>query len=292
MKVTAVVVTYNRKEMLLECLEGLLKQTRPIDEIVLINNASSDGTDKFLKENGILEHDIIHYCKLENNTGGAGGFYHGMKVAIERGADWLWTMDDDIEPEPDALKVQLSYTNMSECINATKIFTENGETQYWEQFYDPFTARLFDLKNRSFENGQNWCCVNVACFEGMLVSKNLIEKIGFPEPGYFIYQDDTVYGIKASFFTNVVYVKTAIFRKKIYSYGNMNPFRVYYTLRNNFKVKRDITHMDQVGSGDKLSNFIFLLSQLRITLQGLRFDFSRNMLKSIIKGWLHGLQGK
>ncbi|MEF1284800.1 glycosyltransferase family 2 protein [Vibrio sp. M250220] len=292
MKVSAVVVTYNRKNMLLECLAGLLNQTRNVDEIILVNNASTDGTDELLKESGYLDNPLIHYCKLESNTGGAGGFSYGMKVAIERGADWVWTMDDDIEPEPETLEVQLSYTELSECINATKVFTENGETQYWEQFYDPFTARLFDMKNRAFENGREWCCVNVACFEGMLVSAKLIEKIGFPEQDYFIYQDDTVYGIKASFYTNVLYVKPAVFRKKIYGYGNMNPFRVYYTLRNNFKVKRDISQMEQIGSGDRLSNFIFLLSQLKVTFQGLRFDFSFNMIKSILKGWLHGFQGK
>lgn len=292
MKVSAVVVTFNRKEMLLECLEGLLKQTRPVDEIVLINNASTDGTSELLKESGYLEHELVHYCELAENTGGAGGFHHGMTVALERGADWVWTMDDDIEPDPKTLEVQLSYTDISQCINATKVFVENGETQYWEQFYDPFTARLFDLKNRAFENGREWCCVNVACFEGMLVSRTLIDKIGLPDPSYFIYQDDTVYGIKASYFTNVLYVKSAIFRKKIYGYGNMNPFRVYYTLRNNFKVKRDIAHFNQVGAGDRVSNFIFLISQFRLSIQGLKFEFSNKMLKSIIKGWMHGFQGK
>jgi len=292
MKVIAVVVTFNRKDLLLECLRGLLNQTRKVDEVILVNNASTDGTEELLKANGILDEPLITYFHLDKNSGGAGGFEFGMKKAHESGADWIWTMDDDIEPDPKTLEVQLSYSDMSECINATKIFTENNEVQYWEQYYDPFTARLLDLKNTAFENGLDWCGVNVACFEGMLISRNIIDKIGFPDPDYFIYQDDTVYGIKASFFTNVIYVKNAVFRKKIYGYGNMNPFRTYYTLRNNFKVKRDISHMDQIGSGDRLANFIFLLSQLRVTVEGLKYEFSSNMLKSIVKGWRHGLQGK
>ena len=115
--VCAVVVTYNRKDLLVECLESLLQQTRPLDGIYIIDNASNDGTPGYLKEKGfiqelppkesnepwerkfILTYKLpIYYVRMHENTGGAGGFYEGVKRAYEKGYDWLWLMDDDADP--------------------------------------------------------------------------------------------------------------------------------------------------------------------------------------------------
>jgi rhamnopyranosyl-N-acetylglucosaminyl-diphospho-decaprenol beta-1,3/1,4-galactofuranosyltransferase len=117
--VCAVVVTYNRKNLLIECLEALRKQTRPIQGIYLIDNASTDGTPELLLEKGYIselppenlkepwekefiiqnltngEEIKLHYVRMHENTGGAGGFYEGVKRGYERGYDWLWLMDDD-----------------------------------------------------------------------------------------------------------------------------------------------------------------------------------------------------
>lgn len=89
MKVAAVVVTYNRKELLRECLQALLNQTRPLDEIIVVDNASTDGTDQMIPE----EFPQITHVRLPENIGGAGGFHEGMKLAYEKGHDWIWVMD-------------------------------------------------------------------------------------------------------------------------------------------------------------------------------------------------------
>ena len=148
--VCAVVVTYNRKDLLLECLEGLLKQTRQIDAIYLIDNASTDGTPEILLDNGYISklppkeisepweveidynNDIlvgsfddgielkeskiknnikIYYVRMDGNTGGAGGFYEGTKRAYDCGYKWLWLMDDDAEPEKHALEKLAAHFN-------------------------------------------------------------------------------------------------------------------------------------------------------------------------------------
>jgi len=102
-KIAAVVVTYNRKDLLKECLDALLNQTRPLDSIILIDNASTDGTPEFLKEKGYLDNPKIDYVRLPENTGGAGGFHEGVKRGYEKGYDWLWLMDDDALPEKSSL---------------------------------------------------------------------------------------------------------------------------------------------------------------------------------------------
>ena len=76
-KVEAVVVTYNRKEMLIQCLDAILNQTSEVDKVIVIDNNSTDNTPDYLKEKGYLDNEKIFFQKLEKNTGGAGGFYKG-----------------------------------------------------------------------------------------------------------------------------------------------------------------------------------------------------------------------
>lgn len=292
MKVAAVVVTFNRKELLLETLSGLANQTRSVDKILLIDNASTDGTHQLLEERGVLGWDNLEYHNLPKNTGGAGGFSYGMQLAVDLGFDWVWTMDDDIEPDHTALEKLLEYTDISECINCRKVFTGNGETQYWEQYFDFETCRLIDLKNASFRSGKDWCSVNVACFEGMLASRDLIVKISVPDPDYFIIHDDTVFGIKASFHTNVIYVRDAVFHKKIYSYGAITPMRCYYMIRNCFKLRREVYATGLVGRATAFTKFLFFLNLIVITAKSLNSRKELAVAKSLLNGWLDGWREK
>ncbi|MDE6020493.1 MAG: glycosyltransferase, partial [Ruminococcus sp.] len=93
--VAAVIVTYNRKELLEKNIEMLLKQTMQFDKIFIIDNCSTDGTYDYLCEKGFLSNSIFEYIKTESNIGGAGGFYTGTKAAYDFGADWIILMDDD-----------------------------------------------------------------------------------------------------------------------------------------------------------------------------------------------------
>lgn len=112
-KVAAVVVTYNRKELLRECLGGILSQTRPVDALIIVDNHSTDGTPESLKQLSFI-HEIpyklndnaeisnvvrstqvpgrdisVHYVRTRKNIGGAGGFHEGMKRACGKGYNWV-----------------------------------------------------------------------------------------------------------------------------------------------------------------------------------------------------------
>lgn len=107
-KVTAVVVTYNRIELLKECINSLQMQQSLVEsagdvqlDILIVDNASNDGTHEWI--DGLTAEKEFHALHLSENTGGAGGFYSGMKWAVEHGADYVWIMDDDTIPEEDAL---------------------------------------------------------------------------------------------------------------------------------------------------------------------------------------------
>ena len=104
-RVTAVVVTWNRKALLLECLECLRRQTAKAD-ILVVDNASTDGTGEALRP--MIEAGEIAYVNTGKNLGGAGGFQFGVKAAVEAGCDYVWIMDDDSMPTPTALEALLS----------------------------------------------------------------------------------------------------------------------------------------------------------------------------------------
>src|ERR1039458_3362182 len=106
----ACVVIFNRVSLLRECLYSLRRQSRMLDCIVVVDNASTDNTEEVLAR----EFAEVQVVRLLDNVGGAGGFRAGMEWAYSHGFRWFWVMDDDIELQPDALEVMLRYRELSD----------------------------------------------------------------------------------------------------------------------------------------------------------------------------------
>jgi rhamnopyranosyl-N-acetylglucosaminyl-diphospho-decaprenol beta-1,3/1,4-galactofuranosyltransferase len=215
-RVAAVVVTFNRKELLCECLDALLAQTFPVSRIVLIDNASSDGTADLLADRGYLDSEILDYVRLPVNSGGAGGFHEGVKRGYDAGFEWLWLMDDDVEPMPDALDKMLSHADVSQCIQGCKVFRD-GQSENWERWanIDESGRRSASLEPQDL----GYIRAETGCFEGMLINRHIISVIGFPDKRFFVGGDDVAYGYLASKHTQVIYLREACFLKKINKFG-------------------------------------------------------------------------
>ena len=102
-RIVCVVVTFNRRPLLMESLAAIRAQTRRPDAIIVVDNASSDGTSDALRS----EFADVEAVVLTRNTGGAGGFAVGMAMALADGADLVWLLDDDAVAEPGALEALL-----------------------------------------------------------------------------------------------------------------------------------------------------------------------------------------
>ncbi len=305
--VAVVLVTYNRKELLLGCLQGIFHQSRLPDAVYIIDNASSDGTPQLLQKHGFLgalppdridtnwnasksmENGlIIRYTRMANNTGGAGGFCEGMKQAHRDGYDWIWLMDDDVEPVPEALEVLLEYRHISDCIHPMRMSC-SGEPVPWEGYIDAMTGHRVNLDNLSFSNGKEFSCVNVACFEGMLIHSRIVSRIGYPDERFFIGYDDTVYGLLASQYTNVIVLSRCLMIKKIIKANELSEFSAYYFIRNLYLQKK---YIDSVYRSYAISRNIFFLLELAwIYVKTLRSIGIRG-IKVILKGTIDGMRMK
>ena len=194
-KIAAIVVTYNRKELLKKCLDVLLTQTHPLDSIIILDNASTDGTGKMLREE-YLNNPIFDYLKLRENLGGAGGFYYGIKKAYEKEFNWLWLMDDDVLVKDDTLENLLNdylklITNHIDIgmIGSIPIYETNDSKLSWILSYREkrkVYEKLEDLKEKFIE-------VDSLPFNSVLLKRDVVKKIGLPEKGFFIWLDDVEY---------------------------------------------------------------------------------------------------
>lgn len=202
MKICTVVVTFNRYELLKECLDSLLNQTAE-NTILLVDNASTDGTDKKIIEDGYLEHTNIIYKRLDKNSGGAGGFHFGVKYALENSYDYVWLMDDDAEPELDALEILLQNIDAKKySAYAPKAMIGTKDNHILSTFghrgvFDyknclPAFQKAIDLK----EYEKDKCEIEMASFVGILIPISSIKKIGLPEERFFIHHDDTEYSLR------------------------------------------------------------------------------------------------
>ncbi len=249
MNVIAVVVTYNRKKLLLECIEAILGQEYSTQKIILIDNNSNDGTYELLKEKGYLKNDIIIYKKLPENIGGAGGFYEGMKESMKYSPDWVWIMDDDTIPTKDCLKELLNAKNKIKdkvSFLASSVYGSNGEFMNVPTVYTDAYNGNYPEWYKYLEEGM--VQIKEATFVSLLINAKAIKQIGLPVKFYFIWGDDTEYTLRLNKYYGKAYLvgkSIAIHKRKVAKrlsiYNEDNTTRIsfyYYMIRNNLLNKK------------------------------------------------------
>lgn len=234
--VIAVVVTFNRAQLLGSVIDAVSQQTRPVDEIVVVDNASTDETPRVIGDRE-RRMELVHLVQ-QANIGGAGGFAAGMEEAMSRGADWMWIMDDDVVPQQDCLEELLRASPQSELLTPVRVAPDGSEIAM-EWMVDPLTFTRSVLPNSTLHNGNPITFVLTGCFEGALISRRIVDIVGVPDSDYFIAHDDTVYGMKAAIHTNVCLVAKARMRRLLDT-APPSPWKSYFLLRNMYYLSRDI----------------------------------------------------
>ncbi len=184
LRIAAAVVTYNRKELLAECVGALLEQTYPVD-ILIIDNASTDGTRQELEE--LICQGKVQYINTGANLGGAGGFHVAVKEAVSRKYDYIWLMDDDTIPEKDALSA------LVQALKDTKgNFGFLSSKAVWK---DGTVCRMNEQKFLDSEviNGKKFTKCRQATFVSLFLPSRVVLQIGLPIKEFFIWGDDVEY---------------------------------------------------------------------------------------------------
>jgi rhamnopyranosyl-N-acetylglucosaminyl-diphospho-decaprenol beta-1,3/1,4-galactofuranosyltransferase len=182
--IAAVVVTFNRLALLQECIAALRGQARRPDDIIVIDNSSTDGTADWLAAQKDLT--VIRQA----NLGSSGGQYAGIKAGYLKGHDWLWCMDDDTIPDPDAL----------ERMTATPYFRpQTGflcSTLLWSD-RRPHPLHAFHPTRAAEWAGtvlEDRCIrVSMHTFVSVLVSRAAVAAVGLPVKEFFLIVDDYEY---------------------------------------------------------------------------------------------------
>lgn len=185
-KIAAVVVTYNRKELLLECIEKLLAQTYDAFDILLIDNHSTDGTREAIEK--YLADPRIIYKNTGSNLGGAGGFQFGIKEAAKYDYEYVWLMDDDSMPATDALEnLVKAYEELdSPGFLSSKVLWTDGQLCKINIQRSSLTKNISDFSDRFIDAA-------IASFVSLFVPMSVVKDIGLPIKEFFIWTDDWEY---------------------------------------------------------------------------------------------------
>lgn len=283
-RVWAVVVTHNRKALLRECLVALAAQTRPPDHVLVVDNASTDGTAGEVR----ARFPDVELLVLAENGGSSGGFNRGLKAANAGGAGWTWLMDDDTIPEPEALAELLAAPDALEGLPRPLLLA--SKVRWTDGSLHPMNAPGFErdrpeLVIRAARSGL--IPLRTTTFVSLLVSREAVDRHGLPHEHFFIWSDDIEYTARilrhgAGYLvpTSVVCHKTPSAHTAISASGE----RFYFHVRNMLYMVRG----DAWSGGDKLT-LVWIVGSSSMAY--LRYNaFSPASVRTVLRGLRDGVR--
>jgi rhamnopyranosyl-N-acetylglucosaminyl-diphospho-decaprenol beta-1,3/1,4-galactofuranosyltransferase len=276
------VVTHNRAALLRECLEAVVSQTRPADQVLVLDNASTDETPEVLASFG----DAVDVLRLDRNEGSSGGFHEGMAEAVRRGVDWLWVMDDDTIPQPPALERLLAARDRLDglpdpVILASKVLWTDGRVHPMNPPWpNPGDINVY---LEALERGV--VPIRANTFPSMLIRRDAVERHGPPRKGFWIWADDMDFTLRILRDEPgyVVPESVAIHKTKVAHYPWDGGERFYYAVRNGLFILRGET----LRPREKLRWGLMVVGQIRrfFGVEGLRLS----ALKIVARGLRDGV---
>lgn len=183
-RVDCVIVTYNRLSLLKECLKAVLNQKYKVNNIIVVNNNSTDNTEEFLNER-MTDTINLKVVNMKQNLGGAGGFNIGFKYFMNKSnGNYLWIMDDDAIPHEDTLL---------ELINKIPQAKPFGFLASNVKWIDGKPAVMNKPMKIGRDSNTNLIKIKSASFVSLLFPRDVIKDVGYPIKDFFIWGDDFEY---------------------------------------------------------------------------------------------------
>lgn len=201
-RVAAIVVSFNRCDLLARSLEAISKQTLRPDTLIVVDNRSTDGTIDLLRRWADVSGSPMRrvFIQMHTNTGGAGGFNKGIQVALDMSHDWLWLMDDDVIPSPDALVELLRAADLTGGNNGFYSSLAKHPTLHNIVNVPTIDARPTAL---GYPNWAEYLAngiikIHTSTFVSLLLPSQTVLRVGLPIKDFFIWGDDTEYTYRLS----------------------------------------------------------------------------------------------
>ncbi|MDY6051757.1 MAG: glycosyltransferase [Rothia sp. (in: high G+C Gram-positive bacteria)] len=257
-RIVAVVVTYNRRELLAQTLAGIEDGALTPDTVIIVNNASTDGTEEFLRNyQSSLATDIVN---LPQNVGGAGGFTVGIDRALSRhAADLVWVMDDDTEPTEttlsEAYRAWADYSQVRAerpAVVASKVVWTNGQDHPMNTMRTMFaagperTARAAAVGARPIRS---------ASFVSIMMDAAAMRATDLPLADFFIWNDDFEYTTRLIHHSNGIATDRSVAYHHTKTFGTTDTKpgpRFYNDVRNKlwvFCARRTLTPLEKLLYG-------------------------------------------
>jgi GT2 family glycosyltransferase len=247
--VVAVVVTWNRADLLAACLDAVAAQSRPVQRVVVVDNASTDGTAQVLDAR-----DDVQVVRLACNTGGAGGFAAGLMAAVSGGGELVWLLDDDTIAQPDTLaelvRARTGYPGPTRpVLVASRVVWTDGRDH---PMNTPRTRPGIDRAGLEAAAAVGCRPVRSASFVSVLVDADAVRRTALPVADYFLWNDDFEYtarllrdGVGLLCPTSLVEHRTATFGASDADPGE----RFYFEVRNKAWL---FTRSNSLSPGEKV----------------------------------------
>ena len=276
------VVTYNRKPLLVECLTSLFSQERPVDHVLVVDNASTDGTADLVRE----RFPQAELLEMPANEGGAGGFHEGMKRGTEQGWDWLWLMDDDTIPSADALDRLLAAFDRLDglpepiMLGSKAVWTDGN----WHpmNFVGPRLAMFPEFLDASVHG---LLAFRMATFVSLLVRTDAVKRYGLPHKHYFIWSDDVEWTARVLKSERGYLVPDSVVHHKTKTAHTAPETgdKFYFAVRNGLFLLRS----SSLDWKEKIAHAMVVTEQVRRYL--IHERFRPHALKVLSRGVLHGV---
>ncbi len=198
MKLGVLTVTFNRVDDLRKLLD-IYDGDGAIDQLVIVNNNSNDGTKEFLDSLN-LNINSVKIFHLEENTGGSGGFHYGLNYMKDLDLDWLYLSDDDAFPESTlfaTFKRRVLGVGNAHISAICSSVINNGKYDLTHRKYLSIKCltikflptKLEDYENKEFE-------IDLFSYVGTFINNEMLTANNLPEKDYFIFYDDTEHALQ------------------------------------------------------------------------------------------------
>jgi rhamnopyranosyl-N-acetylglucosaminyl-diphospho-decaprenol beta-1,3/1,4-galactofuranosyltransferase len=234
MKILAAAVTHNRRDLLVRCIDHLESQTRAPDQILIIDNASTDGTAAMLRNRGVT-------FISQENCGSAGGWRRSIEYALDNGFDAVWLMDDDGYPHEEALATLEVVMKPEVACASSVVLREDKPTHFVfpfalldrRGFPVIFGARrklvTFDELRQTAADGTYPFAY---LFNGALITLDAVRKIGNVNREFYLSGDEVDYFFRLRSAGKVVSVLKAVQFHPDVSQRPFTDAKFYYFLKN------------------------------------------------------------